>query len=325
MARINKTLSTIIRVVVSVGLISFLVYRNADNLRTMLMEARELDIFFLSAAVVSYFLAISGGVFRWDILLKAQDIHIRKPFLHQSILIGFFYNNILPTTVGGDAYRVYDLAKNKDVGAPKTSSTVVLERFVGILTGLIYLLASFAFGMHAILSLNMVISLLAFIAAMVMVIIILINPYFFRLDRLFERFRLLKRIKPKLSAFRGIILSYRNRKKQFFICCLYSFIMQFFFILAYWAVSTSMGLAIRLPAFVFMVQVVSIVANIPITIGGIGVRENALAFLLVALGTTRSQAALFSFIILFIILFNAMLGGLVYIAKNLFYRSKGVI
>ncbi len=307
------------------GLISFLVYRNLDNLVAMVQQARQLDLFYLVLAVFFYILGIAGIVFRWGILLQAQDIHIFRPFLLQSVFIGFFYNNILPTTVGGDAYRVYDLAKNKDIAATKTTSTVVLERFVGILTGLIYLLGSFVFGMYAMLSRGMVISMVVFIAVMGLVVAILVNPYFFKLDRLFDRFRLLKKIRPKLSTFREIILSYRDKKAHFFLCCLYSFIMQFFFILAHWSVSLSMGLEVSLPAFVFMVQVVSIVSNIPITVGGIGVRENALAFLLAAFGTTQSQAALFSFIILFIILFNALLGGLVYLAKNLFYKSKGVI
>jgi len=39
----------------------------------------------------------------------------------------------------------------------------------------------------------------------------------------------------------------------------------------------------------------------------------------------ESQATLFSFIILFIILFNGLLGGIVYLFKNVFYKSKGII
>ncbi len=69
----------------------------------------------------------------------------------------------------------------------------------------------------------------------------------------------------------------------------------------------------------------SIVASIPIAIGGIGLRENALAFLVALFGASESQAALFSFLILFIILFNALLGGLVYLAKNKYFKSRGVI
>ena len=325
MAKINKTATIIIRVTVSIALISFLIYRNLDNFMVIGQQARELDLYYLGIAVFLYFLGIAIMVFRWGILLQAQGIHIYRPFLLQSIMIGFLYNNILPTTVGGDAYRVYDLHKNKNVAATKTTSTVVLERFIGIVTGLVYLLASFAFGMYHMLDFNMLVSMLVFLGAMFLVVAILINPYFFKVDLLFKKFRLLRKVRPKLSSFREIMLSYRSKKSHFFISCLYSFIMQFFFILAYWSVSTSMGLGIRLSAFVFMVQVVSIVSNIPITVGGIGIRENALAFLLVTFGTTQGEAALFSFIILFIILFNAMLGGLVYLAKNIFYRSKGVI
>ncbi|MGM0365706.1 MAG: lysylphosphatidylglycerol synthase transmembrane domain-containing protein [Actinomycetota bacterium] len=325
MAKINKAVGTAIRLGVSVGLITFLIVRNLDNFRAIAQQARQLDLFYLGLALFLYFLGIAGMVFRWGILLKAQSIYINRFFLLQAVMIGFFYNNILPTSVGGDAYRVYDLDKNKGITATKTVSTVVLERSIGSVTGAIFLLFSFSFGMYAVLSPNMVISLIIVFVFMFLLLAILINPYVFKVDRLFEKFRLLRKVRPKVRSFREIVLSYKGKKTHLLICFAYSLIIQLFLITSYWFVSRSQGLSIDFSAFLFVVPFTSIVASIPITIGGIGIRENALAFLVETFGATESQAALFSFIILFIILFNALLGGLVYLIKNIFFKTKGVI
>jgi len=325
MANINKALGTAIRIGVSISLITFLIVRNLDNFRAIAEQIRELNIFYLVMAVFFYFLGITGMVFRWGILLKAQGIYINRFFLLQSVMIGFFYNNILPTSVGGDVYRVYDLGKNKNIAATKTVSTVVLERSMGGITGVIFLLFSFIFGMYALLSLNMVISLIIVFVFMVLLLAILINPYFFKVDVLFEKFRLLKKIRPKVRSFREIVIGYKDKKLHLLICFTYSLAIQLFIIASYWLVSNSQDLGIGFSAFLFIVPFTSLVASIPITIGGIGLRENALAFLVATFGAAESQSALFSFIVLFIILFNAVLGGLVYLIKNIFYKSKGVI
>lgn len=56
-----------------------------------------------------------------------------------------------------------------------------------------------------------------------------------------------------------------------------------------------------------------------------GIRENALVYALENFGVGRADATLFSFIVLSIILFNALAGGLIYLFKNVFYRSRGLI
>ena len=76
---------------------------------------------------------------------------------------------------------------------------------------------------------------------------------------------------------------------------------------------------------VFTLPFVSLASSVPITIGGMGIRENALVFAIENFGISRADATLFSFIVLSIILFNALIGGLAYLLKNIFYRSKGII
>ncbi|MDZ7836893.1 MAG: lysylphosphatidylglycerol synthase transmembrane domain-containing protein [Actinomycetota bacterium] len=295
MAKLNKAASTAIRVVISAFLITFLIVRNWDNFRMMANHLESINITLMALATFLYFLGIAGMVFRWGILLRAQQIIIHRGFLLQSVMIGFFYNNILPTSVGGDAYRVYDIYKNKRIPVDRTVSTVVLERSMGTITGAIFLVFSFFFGMYDIISFNMLLSLIIVLALLILLMAVLIKPYFFKVDRLFEKFALLRKIRPKVKSFREILLSYKDKKVYLGVCFIYSAIIQMLIILSYWLMSESLTLDIGLSSFYLLSPLPLSVASIPITIGGIGLRENALAFLVATLGPVKARLRCFHF------------------------------
>jgi hypothetical protein len=49
--------------------------------------------------------------------------------------VGDFYNNFLPTAIGGDIMRCYEASKN--LGSPyKVFSSIVVERILGLLASL---------------------------------------------------------------------------------------------------------------------------------------------------------------------------------------------
>ena len=115
----KKKIFNFVRIIVSIALLSFLIYRNRENFESILNTLKNLDIRFLAIAIILYSIGISFIVFRWGILLQAHGFRIFRPFLWQSAFIGWFFNMLLPTGVGGDFYRVYDLYENKGVPMDK--------------------------------------------------------------------------------------------------------------------------------------------------------------------------------------------------------------
>ena len=84
-------------------------------------------------------LHITGLLFsslRWQILLRAQDIHqpIRKLFAYY--MVGHFFNMFLPTKVGGDVVRIYDTSKDHGSTA-QPLAVILVERVSGMLTMLL--------------------------------------------------------------------------------------------------------------------------------------------------------------------------------------------
>jgi len=321
----NKKIANVVRIVVSLSFLSFLIYRNKDNFESIIDTLKDLDIPFLVVAVLLYTLALACIPLRWGILLKAHNYHISGSFLLQSAFIGFFYNNLLPTSVGGDFYRVYDLYKNKNVPINENISAVVMERVIGTVTGITYLAISFAFDTFRYLTRGAIIGLVVSLFVILIFFALLFRPRLFKIHVLLAKYRIFSRIRPKLESFHQILVSYRYKVKHLSISFFYSLLLQLIFIVSIYFVSLSLGLNLKFYMFIFVVPFTSLVASIPISIGGIGIRENAMVFAVMSFGVVESQATLFSFIILFIILFNGLLGGIVYLFKNVFYKSRGII
>ena len=52
-----------------------------------------------------------ASTWRWHLLLDAQDVHVRRRSLLGSFLVALFFNNFLPSNIGGDVIRIRDTAQ----------------------------------------------------------------------------------------------------------------------------------------------------------------------------------------------------------------------
>lgn len=321
----KKKLFNLLRIFISLALLSLLIYRNKGNFSAILDTLKNIDIQLLVIAVILYSAGISFIVLRWGILLAAHGYQIFKPFLWQSAFIGWFYNMLLPTSIGGDFYRVYDLYNNKKVPMNENISAIVMERIIGTISGITLLVISYFLGMFEYLDRNAVIGLFSALGVILVFFMVLFFPRFFRIDIVLKKFRVFSKIGPKLKEFHDMLISYRHKIKYLVTSFFFSLSLQVLFIISFFFLNLSMGLEMKFRMLLFAQPFSSLASAVPIAIGGMGIRENALVYAIENFGIDRADATLFSFIVLSIILFNALVGGLVYLFKNVFYRAKGLI
>jgi glycosyltransferase 2 family protein len=67
---------------------------------------------------------------KWSSALRMHRIRLRFGFLFRTLCAGYFFNNFLPTAVGGDAYRVFRTLPH-DGYRSRALSAVLIERFTG--------------------------------------------------------------------------------------------------------------------------------------------------------------------------------------------------
>jgi uncharacterized protein (TIRG00374 family) len=125
------------KIVISAGLLWLLLAR--VDLARLWETARGASMPWLAAALALYFAMVLVSAWRWGLLLAAQ--HVRVPFgtLTGSFLVATFFNNFLPSNIGGDVVRVSDTARA--AGSKTLAATVVLvDRGIGLL-GLVFIAA----------------------------------------------------------------------------------------------------------------------------------------------------------------------------------------
>ncbi len=310
------------RILISLVLLAFIVlknYKNIDEIYGLLTGTVSLFIVF---ALVTHLFMLFIETLRWHVLLCAQGQRVSIAYLLQSMMIGYFYNNLLPSNIGGDFFRIYDIAKNRDVPVEKSASAVFIERFLGLITITIFFAAT-SFSIYKLLK-NFVITVTVFLAIAFVLFILLSKPQLFKIDRIFMKFRKFEKAWLKVKEFSNAVSSYKNKLPTLFFGLFLNITAQMLFTVIFYFISIALKLNVSFLTYIFMVPVIFVIIGIPISIGGLGVRENVIVFLLLAVGVQNEKAVVFSLAVLFIHIFNAALGGIVYLIKNIFFVSNNI-
>src|SRR5512139_1372216 len=126
----RRLLILLAKVIVSVGLLVLLVSR-MDTSRFW-AYARTASAAWLLGALTIYLIVILTSAWRWGLLLGAQHVRIPGAKLVSSYLVATFFNNFLPSNIGGDVIRIADTAPA--AGSKTLATTVVLiDRGIGLM------------------------------------------------------------------------------------------------------------------------------------------------------------------------------------------------
>jgi len=135
----KKYLLLVLRLAVSFGLIGYFVNSMAqkyggtgaafDQFTGAFSEA---PVHWLIPAGLLHILGFTLLSIRWKILLRGQDVHTTFGRLFAYYFMAAFFNNFLPSTIGGDTVRVIE--SRKLTGSTTSSVMVVLiERLTGLM------------------------------------------------------------------------------------------------------------------------------------------------------------------------------------------------
>src|SRR4051794_30572879 len=94
------------KIVVSPSLLAYL-FTHVDTARIW-TSVRHASVPWLVAGLLVYTLNVAASTWRWHLLLRAQDVQLPRRKLFSSFLVANFFNNFLPSNVGGDVIRIRD-------------------------------------------------------------------------------------------------------------------------------------------------------------------------------------------------------------------------
>ena len=319
--RTRRGYSTALKLAVTAGLLAWLLSRaNISGIFLALANAR---MQWVCAAFALHFVGLLLSAVRWRLLLRAQGAAVSLSFLSRSLLVGTFFNNFLPSTVGGDLMRARDTAEY--AGSKTGALTVVLvERASGILVLGFFALAApligtLGAGRTATSAQLATIGLLAGFAASVL--LLRPRPLAALRRNLHRRIvpaaghravRVLGKADRLLLTLEALARAPGTLRTTFLLALL----LQANVILHFWCVGQAIDLGVEPGAFLFIVPVATVLLLLPVSINGIGAREAVFAFLLGKYGIPLTQALAFSWIAYGTVLLQGVLGGLLYLLRR---------
>jgi uncharacterized membrane protein YbhN (UPF0104 family) len=128
----KKNFKTVIKILFSLVLITFIIFTKI-NKGEVISRFKILDWKYVCLILAFIFLNFVFSSIRWKKLLVYKEAEkVSLKYLVSLYFTGAFFNNFLPTSVGGDAYKMYKLSKKVGNSAIGISSTF-MERFTGVL------------------------------------------------------------------------------------------------------------------------------------------------------------------------------------------------
>ena len=317
----HRWLGYVLRLGVSALLIAWMLGR--AELSRVGDVLRAADATLIALAFATYFVGYLVSVARWRVLLAVQGIRPRFSYLYWSFMIGVFFNQLLPTTIGGDVARYQYTAAG---GRGAALSAVLLDRVFGTVSLMVFAMAGLALALvHGDETLPQ--GLLRPVAALLVVGLLILVFAFLLPGPASSLLRRAVLMLPRggrgpFEKLLGAFAAFRGRHYVAFAALGWSLVLQCVVVGHYYLAGLALGIDVPLSAYVFIVPLATVVTALPISINGIGVREGILGYLLGLYGVDPSTSLVFAWVLYAMLLGQGLLGGVVFALLKAWRRER---
>lgn len=289
----KNIIKLLLRIFVS-GLLLLLILRQVD-LSAVSSHLRRANLTFLIASITLIYLNYFVSSYRWQGLAKVKGISASLLDFVRLYFIGAFFNNFLPSIVGGDVVKAYKLTKLTDKKVDAAVS-VFMERFTGLVVlGLISLTAFiYEFKLRAVL---------------ITVGLLLLGAVGFWLAPKIVKFHhLLKKAYDSVMAYRG-------ERAILWQATWTSFLVQIIAVTTEYLIFMALGLKVSYLYCLFAIPLIAVASMLPISINGVGIQDALFVIFFARVGVAQEAALAVSFLYHVLRLASSLVGGLLYILE----------
>ncbi len=310
----KKHVITAVKLIVSIGLILFLFIKL--GFEDILVQLTSANLYWLMVAILTLTISNILGSFQWFVLMKIKGINVSFWEALSFYYVGLFFNNFLIGYIGGDAIRIYDLSKTSG-DSSNAVSTVFFDRFIGFVVLTTLALIAVLIWQNLFQSSTVLLIIIVIFVSWMLSFIFLFNKKLgHRIGNLI-RYILPDRINGKIQEIYHNINSYKHEGKKLFGIVLISIVIQSFRVLVHYFAALSIGLEGHLKYFFIFIPIIALLASLPISIGGIGVREgSAVALFSNVSSFSGEMIVVMEFLAYLVGLISALPGGLIFIIRK---------
>lgn len=306
MKNFKAYLINLAKIIVGIGLLFFL-YSQLDNPGALWQQTIAANRTMLLLALLAQAAAVALSAVKWGVLLRAQHVSVRTRRLIAYQWMAIFFDNFVPAQVGGDLLRGYSLARDTHRRAAAAAS-VIIDRF----TGLTAFMLSAAVASSAMLIWGGVptpasqqeLAFLRFIDLRLIVLgssaisLVLLTALALMLsrrlkqwaERLLVRLPLADAVLPIWQKLAEAINAYRHSYKALAIASACSVLIVIITSLTIWLLANAIAWGtISFVQVLVINPIIAFLAVIPLSPGGLGVKQVAFAALFVTVGLSSEM------------------------------------
>jgi glycosyltransferase 2 family protein len=288
------------------------------DVRSLWATARMASVAWLLAALLIFAINALAAVWRWHLLLAAQHVRVRRRTLVGSFLVASFFNNFLPSNIGGDVIRIGDTAR---VAGSKTLATTIIlvDRGLGLMAlVLVAAVGATAAGrMHQAPAPIMPMWLWAgFLVGAVASAPALLAPAGF--GRMLQPLTVFhpEWVGDRIETLIAALTRFRDQPGALGACFAAAVFVQATMVVYYFAVAYALHLNLAMSDLSVVVPVSFVVQMLPVSVNGFGVREATFSFYFARIGQPIESALLMSLTAQALIMLFSLTGAAVYIWRS---------
>jgi uncharacterized protein (TIRG00374 family) len=283
-----------------------------DNLPMIAKELREVNPRIYFYGVLVFFSTVPILAYRLMMIFNAEDTPISFSQALNITFVGYFFNNFLPSSVGGDIVKA--MCATRITGHPvKSVTSVLMDRIFGLFTFIMIPSISYIF-FHKSDHPYVPIVIYSFLFVSLACFILLFNRGIARKFRFVEHLLNSIKLGAKVRKVYDGLHVFKHRKILMFKAMALSVIGQGVGIYAVYILAQALGAKPSLVYFYLLIPVVNLIGMVP-SLGGLGPREGAYALLLKDV-IGAEQAIALSLLSLSVLFMFSVIGGIIYFVRS---------
>ena len=303
---------SLLRVLISLGFVGLLLYFVRDEIPTILNTLKNVNRPLFVMAVLIFLSTVVILAKRLQLIFAAEGVKIGLGTTCQLTFIGYFFNNFLPTSVGGDIVKA--MCASRITGHPvKSVTSVLMDRIFGLFTFILIPSVSLFFVSEINPKVQLVVYSFLFFS---------IGCFFLLFNRsVARRFHFIEwllnrvRLGTKIRSIYDGLHNFRNHRGVIVRAMLLSITGQCVSLFVVYLMGVALGApGESLPYFFLLIPVVHLISMLP-SLNGLGIREVAYVYFLKShIGTEKAAAV--GILWLALLIFLSMIGGLLYLFRH---------
>ncbi|MFA5143149.1 MAG: lysylphosphatidylglycerol synthase transmembrane domain-containing protein [Candidatus Omnitrophota bacterium] len=304
----KKILSIFLKAFISLALIIILLYMMRDKYAQILSAIKGANPVFMLLGLGAFILAAIVASARLKLIVDAQEV--ARVTLAETVsltLIGYFFNNFLPTSIGGDVAKAYYLSK-KSSKKLASFTAVFVDRAIGLFTMIMMAAAALLFMQNQIIDTNIRYAIYTITACSLIAVLFIMNKKFAK--KFSAVLALVRPLEETLRKIYNAMHLYKDHTALMIKSLAISVVSQIFFFMSIGILAGGIGAAIPPMEILIRMPIISALSLLP-SINGLGVREGSTVVLFGPI--IGSENAFVVGILWFLVtLVTSVAGGLVY-------------